>query len=100
MAAIAIATYFAFRTNPPVLWPLLLLTLGAFAVPRSARAPESLAMKLALVFAASIVVTHGIFFGEDRYHVVMTPVLCLLAAGALRGAQERSAVPTAATPVR
>jgi hypothetical protein len=30
------------------------------------------------------VVTHAVFFGEDRYHVVVTPMLCLLAAGALR----------------
>jgi hypothetical protein len=29
-------------------------------------------------------VTHAVFFGEDRYHVVVTPMLCLLAAGALR----------------
>ena len=28
--------------------------------------------------------THAVFFGEDRYHVVVTPMLCLLAAGALR----------------
>jgi hypothetical protein len=30
------------------------------------------------------VATHAVFFGEDRYHVVVTPMLCLLAAGALR----------------
>lgn len=89
-AGLGLATYFSFQSNPVVLWPLLLLTLvlfGVFALPHRAlafRSPESLAMKLALVFAASIVVTHGIFFGEDRYHVVLTPVLCLLAAGALR----------------
>jgi hypothetical protein len=29
-------------------------------------------------------VTHAVFFGEDRYHFVVTPMLCLLAAGALR----------------
>jgi hypothetical protein len=29
-------------------------------------------------------VTHAVFFGEDRYHVVVTPMLCILAAGALR----------------
>jgi hypothetical protein len=30
------------------------------------------------------VVTHAVFFGEDRYHMVVTPVLCILAAGAFR----------------
>jgi hypothetical protein len=29
-------------------------------------------------------ITHAVFFGEDRYHVVVTPMLCLLAAGAFR----------------
>jgi 4-amino-4-deoxy-L-arabinose transferase-like glycosyltransferase len=39
-----------------------------------------------LAFAvASVAVTHAVFFGEDRYHMVVTPALCLLAACALRG---------------
>jgi 4-amino-4-deoxy-L-arabinose transferase-like glycosyltransferase len=29
-------------------------------------------------------VTHAIFFGEDRYHLIISPVLCVLAAGMLR----------------
>jgi hypothetical protein len=28
--------------------------------------------------------THVIFFGEDRYHLFLSPLLCVLAAGALR----------------
>lgn len=35
--------------------------------------------------------THAIFFGDDRYHIVVTPALCILAAAALRSsANERS----------
>jgi 4-amino-4-deoxy-L-arabinose transferase-like glycosyltransferase len=38
-----------------------------------------------LAFAvASVAATHAVFFGEDRYHMVVTPALCLLAACALR----------------
>ena len=38
-----------------------------------------------LAFAlASVAMTHAVFFGEDRYHMVVTPALCLLAACALR----------------
>jgi len=37
---------------------------------------------LALVFATTL--THAVFFGEDRYHLVISPVLCILAAAALR----------------
>ena len=37
---------------------------------------------LGLVFATTL--THAVFFGEDRYHLVISPVLCILAAAALR----------------
>jgi hypothetical protein len=29
-------------------------------------------------------VTHAVFFGDDRYHLTISPVLCILAAAALR----------------
>jgi len=35
-------------------------------------------------FLLSVVFTHSLFFGEDRYHLVVSPMLCLLAAAALR----------------
>jgi hypothetical protein len=35
-------------------------------------------------FLLSVVLTHVLFFGEDRYHLVVSPMLCLLAAAALR----------------
>lgn len=41
---------------------------------------------LALVAATSL--THAVFFGDDRYHMVVTPALCLLAAAALRPGSE------------
>jgi hypothetical protein len=38
-----------------------------------------------LCFAvASVVVAHAVFFGEDRYHMVVAPVFCILAACGLR----------------
>lgn len=45
---------------------------------------------LGLVAATSL--THAIFFGDDRYHLVVTPILCILAAAALRspGAEPES----------
>jgi hypothetical protein len=46
-----------------------------------------------LAFAvASVIVTHAVFFGEDRYHMVVTPALCILAACALRRPEERAAI--------
>ena len=37
---------------------------------------------------ASVAATHAVFFGEDRYHVVVTPALCILAACALKRTEE------------
>lgn len=36
------------------------------------------------VLVAATTLTHAIFFGEDRYHLVISPVLCILAAAACR----------------
>jgi hypothetical protein len=45
-----------------------------------------LGRRLAFLFGVLAVtsLTHVAFFGEDRYHLAISPVLCLLAAGALR----------------
>ncbi len=67
-------------------WPLAVL-LPVFAlVPLPGDRPTSerpivgfLAFQVAVLAA-----THAVFFGEDRYHVVLTPVLALLAAAGLR----------------
>jgi 4-amino-4-deoxy-L-arabinose transferase-like glycosyltransferase len=40
------------------------------------------------VLAASV--THVVFFGDDRYHLVVTPALCLLGAAALRAPEPRA----------
>ena len=37
---------------------------------------------------AATALTHAVFFGDDRYHLVVTPVLCILAAGALRATRD------------
>jgi hypothetical protein len=35
--------------------------------------------------------THVVFFGEDRYHLFLSPLLCILAASALRFARAPAA---------
>ena len=37
-----------------------------------------------LSLLAATALTHVVFFGEDRYHLVVSPILCILAAAALR----------------
>jgi hypothetical protein len=68
-------------------WPIavalpVLALLGALRLPG---APDVRGVVgYAALLVASVAATHAVFFGEDRYHVVITPVLCLLAGGALR----------------
>jgi hypothetical protein len=44
----------------------------------------------ALACVAATLVTHAVFFGEDRYHIVVTPMLCVLLVGAFRTHAERA----------
>lgn len=65
-------------------WPLAVFLPLVAALPLPGR-PRNGGVIGYLAFAvAGVVVTHAVFFGEDRYHMVVTPVLCLLAAAALR----------------
>jgi len=42
----------------------------------------------ALFCLAATIVTHAVFFGEDRYHIVLVPLLCVLSARAFAGHAE------------
>jgi hypothetical protein len=56
--------------------------LGLVPLPGAPPAPTVERFLLAFVFATTL--THAVFFGDDRYHLVVTPVLAILAASALR----------------
>jgi hypothetical protein len=81
----------AFAAGTPVFWPLAVFVSVVPWLPLPGRPPGPPALLLPVALLATTLVTHAVFFGEDRYHVVVTPVLALLAAAALR---RRSGVPT------
>jgi hypothetical protein len=87
LAIAAVTLLFAWRglsldTHPA--WPLAVLIPVAAVAPLPGR-PRNGGVVGYLAFAvASVVITHAVFFGEDRYHMVITPALLLLAACALR----------------
>ncbi|WP_437928269.1 glycosyltransferase family 39 protein [Sorangium sp. So ce291] len=65
-------------------WPLAVAIPVIAALPLPGR-PANGGVVGYLAFAvASVALTHAVFFGEDRYHMVVTPALCVLAACALR----------------
>lgn len=67
-------------------WPFaLVIPLFAWAEAPGDRPADGRPILGFLAFqVAALAGTHAVFFGEDRYHVVLTPVLALLAATVLR----------------
>ena len=84
LAAVAGLVVVGLSTDSPSFWPLAVFAAGVPWLPLPGRPGAPSAMRLALSLLATTLFTHAVFFGEDRYHVVVTPVLALLAAAALR----------------
>ncbi len=74
----------------PTFWPLALLVAVVPWLPLPGAAAWPPALRLPVALLGTTLVTHAIFFGEDRYHLVTTPVLCILAASAFRKARAAS----------
>lgn len=90
---VAIALFSAFAaakdTHPFYILPSFAPLFALLPLPGAPRRTRVEYVLLGLVIATSL--THVVFFGEDRYHLVITPVLCLLAASALRTPRESEA---------
>jgi 4-amino-4-deoxy-L-arabinose transferase-like glycosyltransferase len=65
-------------------WPLAVVLPVIAALPLPGRPRNGGVIGYLVLAVAGVAVTHAVFFGEDRYHMVVTPALCLLAACALR----------------
>jgi len=84
VAATAAALLYRASGDTPSYWPLAVFVAVVpwLPLPGSPRWPAALLFPAALL--ATTIVTHAVFFGEDRYHVVVAPVFCIFAAAALR----------------
>jgi 4-amino-4-deoxy-L-arabinose transferase-like glycosyltransferase len=82
-----IAAYAFADDKHPFFWLAVLAPLIALAhLPgRPAQGPGG---RYLLGLVAITAFTHAIFFGDDRYHIVVAPALCILAAAALRPPKE------------
>jgi hypothetical protein len=67
----------------PMHWLAMLLPLVGL-LPLPGRPWQGPVGSFALAWFLATSVTHAVFFGDDRYHVVVLPMWCLLAAAALR----------------
>lgn len=77
-------------SSDPSFWPLVVAGAALPWLPLPGRPALPDALKLALVFVGTTIVTHAVFFGEDRYHMVLSPVFCILAAAAFRAPGEQA----------
>jgi hypothetical protein len=83
LATAAYASYcFASPEHPFFALMVMVPLMAALPFPGRPSLGPAGRLLLGLVFATTL--THAVFFGEDRYHLVISPVLCILAAGALR----------------
>ena len=90
--ALGLGAYAASGDDRHPFW-LLAVFVPVVAALRLPGAPANgRAVGYAAFTVATVALTHAVFFGEDRYHVVATPALCLLAACALRRSDEPAAV--------
>jgi 4-amino-4-deoxy-L-arabinose transferase-like glycosyltransferase len=74
----------AVGSDAPTFYPLVIAACVIPWLPLGGRPPLPSALVLILGLVITTLVTHAVFFGEDRYHIVVTPALCILAAAAFR----------------
>ena len=87
LSGLLLLVVLAVTAEAPTFWPLALAATVIPWLPPSrvpGAPPWPWALRLPVALLTTTVLTHVVFFGEDRYHVVVTPVLALLAAGAFR----------------
>jgi 4-amino-4-deoxy-L-arabinose transferase-like glycosyltransferase len=91
LAVVAALVAYALAGDTPAFWPLAVFAAVVPWLPLRGRPPLSCALGLGVVLLGTTLLTHAVFFGEDRYHIVVTPVLAVLAAAALRRSAPRVA---------
>lgn len=80
----------------PLYWVgVLIPVLGLLRLPGAPALNPGLLYLFGLLAVTSL--THMIFFGDDRYHLAVSPVFCLLAAAAFRSPAQRPA--SSASPI-
>lgn len=83
VAGLAVA-YLGLSAGTPIVWPIVVAGCVLPLLPLPGRPAAEPVLLFAVVLVATTALTHAVFFGEDRYHVVASPALCLLAAACAR----------------
>jgi hypothetical protein len=89
VAAVAIA---GLDVGSPRAWPLAAIAALLPFVPLPGAPSRNAALLSVVALVTTTALTHAIFFGEDRYHLVASPAVALLAAGFGRSSARRRTV--------
>lgn len=81
---IAFLVFIATNADAPTFWPLVLAACIVPFLPLPGAPANRPAILLPVALLATTALTHAVFFGEDRYHMVAVPALAILAAGLAR----------------
>lgn len=85
IATVLLGRYLFSEEPHPFYWLAILIPFVS-VLPLPGRPAVSGAIGFSVGFLGLTALTHALFFGDDRYHLVVTPFLCLLTAAALRPA--------------
>jgi hypothetical protein len=90
IAALTFASISIIDNDEHPYYLLIIAVCTLFWIPLPGRPKHSGALIFSVAFIAVTALTHIVFFGDDRYHMVVTPFLCLCAAAALGPAAKKS----------
>ncbi|MFO0675003.1 MAG: glycosyltransferase family 39 protein [Polyangiaceae bacterium] len=85
--ALGALAFVSWTRMPGIAWPFAVALSAVPFVPWPGSPPRSPALLLGAALLATTVLAHAVFFGEDRYHMVVVPVMCLFTAGLFRRAE-------------
>ncbi len=74
----------AYSDDIPTFYPLAIALPVMGMIPRPSAPYRGPVGSFVVFSVVAVLVTHVVFFGEDRYHMVLSPLLCVMAAAALR----------------
>ncbi len=89
LAILGFAVYAAIGDLHPFWLLVVALPIVGF-LPLPGAPPASTVERFLLGWVFVTALTHAVFFGDDRYHLVVTPAFTILAAAALRRLADRS----------
>jgi hypothetical protein len=84
LGLVTILGFLSMTSDRPTFWPFLLAACVLPWLPLPGRPRTGPVFQLSVGLIATTAITHAVFFGDDRYHMVITPTLCLFVAALFR----------------